>query len=193
MINMLKNWIRAVVREDAPRVTYPRQTLGHLKPGQTLTVKNRDGSQDKVTVKGAKAIKPQRKHTSKTWLQKTGKIGENRIQELRAIDAAFDERYKTAVQCGVLDMEILVYEETGGYAKHRRNGLKVWKQSTKKNEHRLYQAAVLDYTRTGKNNRRTITFDTQAERDKSAALRIPLYHEICAEQARKTSKRGWQP
>ena len=49
MINWIKSWIRAVVREE----TSEASTLRGIKPGQVFNVTNADGSVDRVTVRGA--------------------------------------------------------------------------------------------------------------------------------------------
>jgi hypothetical protein len=199
MINMLKNWIRAVVREDAPGVTYPRQTLGHLKPGQTLTVTNRDGSQDKVTVKAAKIAEA--KHTTtktRSHFRKNGPSAHEVLESMLASDAQFRERYERALSVGISTGEVMIYEATGGYKKHARY-LSVIVEERNKDGYRndvKYSIRMIDHTRrvkSGGKGARTLNFPSAEQAKLSADYRIPLYHEICAEQARKTSKRGWQP
>jgi hypothetical protein len=197
MINMLKNWIRAVVREDAPGVTYPRQTLGHLKPGQTLTVTNRDGSQDKVTVKAAKIAEAKHRPTkTKIHFRKNGPSAIQVLKSMLASDAQFRERYERALSEGISPEEVMIYEVTGGYKKHSRN-LKVRMEVRKKDSQRknsLFSIRMIDHTRrlqSGFKGCRTLSFDSAEQAKLSADYRIPRYHVICGQQAHKN--RGCQP
>jgi hypothetical protein len=68
MINWIKSWIRAVVREETNEAK--ENTLKGLKPGQTFTVMNTDGSFDQVTVKDAAKAKAPAKRKAKASSEK---------------------------------------------------------------------------------------------------------------------------
>jgi len=184
MINWLKRWIRAVVREETVKPT----TLRGIKPGQVFNVTNADGSVDKVTVRGPKGV------SRSTYLPKTGQGARIRIESMM-LDSDFKTRYLAATKMGILDGEILLYEETGGYKSHR-NGLRMnaAKSRAQSSGALQFNITMHDHSRTPRNSgvtspRRSLTFLTEKERDLSMTLRIPLYHEICAEQARKMKGR----
>jgi hypothetical protein len=187
MINWLKRWIRAVVREETAKST----TLRGIKPGQVFNVTNQDGSVDRVTVRGAAKAKGV---SRSTYLSKTGQGARIRIESMM-LDSDFKTRYLAATKMGILDGEILLYEETGGYKSHR-NGLRMNAAKSRAQSSGAHQFNITmhDHTRTRRGSgvtapRRSLTFLSEEERDLSMTVRIPLYHEICAEQARKMKGR----
>ena len=120
---------------------------------------------------------------------------DSKIQELAAADPAFAERYQEAKEAGIQDAEILLYERTGGVAQHLRQGLAIRGEAHYNANGKIYWAVrITDRTRkqaAGKHPpSRTITLPNLSERNKSWKQRIPMYHEICAKQMRKT---GEQP
>jgi len=83
MINWIKSWIRAVVREETAKAVEAEgltilvpvdaetaKTLRDLKPGQVFNVTNADGSVDKVTVRSAAKAKAPAKRKSKASSEK---------------------------------------------------------------------------------------------------------------------------
>jgi hypothetical protein len=169
------------------------KTLRGLKPGQTFTVMNTDGSFDQVTVRGPKAPAkaPAKKHTRP--VRRSSPTALETIRFMSKTDEAFRFRYSQARNVGVLDSEILLYEQTGGYKAHEKNGLQVYVSKTS-NHNKVYHAIRLRNwtkrpTETNRNPHCRISFDTHQEASNSANFRIPLYHEICAEQARKMKGR----
>ena len=120
---------------------------------------------------------------------------DSKIQELTAADPAFAERYREAKEAGIQDAEILLYERTGGVAQHLRQGLAIRGEAHYNANGKIYWAVrITDRTRkqaAGKHPpSRTITLPNKRERNKSWMQRIPMYHEICVKQMRKT---GGQP
>jgi hypothetical protein len=120
---------------------------------------------------------------------------DSKIQELTAADTAFAERYREAKEAGIQDAEILLYERTGGAAQHIRQGLAIRGEAHYNANGKIYWAVrITDRTRkqaAGKHPpSRTITLPNKRERNKSWMQRIPMYHEICVKQMRKT---GEQP
>jgi len=192
MISMIRNWIRAIVREETAKAT----TLRGLKPGQTFNVTNDDGTVDRVTVKGPKAAKPEAKakaKAKKVAFFRASKKGANTIQSMRDSDPNFSQRYEQAKSWGVLDSEVLIYEQTGGYKAHSKNGLRIYRSTDPDNRLCRHTVRIKNFCRRNPNtneySKSRISFQTAEEANKSAEFRIPLYHEICAEQARKMKGR----
>lgn len=192
MINFIKSWIRAVVREEQAKLALRKQinnTLASIKPGQQFVVRNQDGSRDTITVKG-----PKPKAKAKSISHKNARTANDRIAKMLDNDARFMQRYEQALACNIPDSVVLIYEETGGYKLHAKNGLKIYAtRSHRVDRSRPYQLVVADHTRSGSADRatRTISFYTEAERDKAASHYLPRYHQICADQARKV--KGGKP
>jgi hypothetical protein len=120
---------------------------------------------------------------------------DSKIQELAAADPEFAERYREAKDAGIQDAEILLYERTGGVAQHLRQGLAIRGEAHYNANGKIYWAVrITDRTRkqaAGKHPpSRTITLPNKRERNRSWMQRIPMYHEICVKQMRKT---GEQP